>query len=167
MIINLLFNSSSAPCRLGYTEVWIRSPPFLQVVKELSLKNSFKINFYPCHPISLSSPSLTLSPSSSRLISWSWHRMNLLNPVICSSPVHSSYMGWFAIYSKMVACLLQMYSFVCHVPVASKSSATNDHSYPPSPTRRSEIPAILRATLCWNPSSTFSISYVTTQLSLP
>ena len=66
----------------------------------------------------------------------------------------------------MLACRLQMYSFIGHRPAASKSSATHDHSHPPSLTRRSDIPEILLATLFWNPPITFIIASVTIQISI-
>ena len=47
-------------------------------------------NFSPCHPTSLSAPSMVLSPSSSRVRSWSHHWKNLIKPFILSAPVHSS-----------------------------------------------------------------------------
>ena len=66
----------------------------------------------------------------------------------------------------MVACGLQMYSFMGHIPAACKASSTNDHSHKPSPTCQFDMPAILQSTQWWNTSSTFIIAYVATQHSL-
>ena len=162
----LLFNSPPAICGLGYHGVWIKAPPFLQVVKELPLHNYFKLNFYLCHPKSISAPLQAPSPSSSWLRSSSYHHMNLLNPGILYAPVHSSYMGRFRIYSENIACRPQMNSFVGHSPAASKASSTDYHSNPPSLYFKYKIRDILQSTQWCNPSITFSIAYATTQLSL-
>ena len=66
----------------------------------------------------------------------------------------------------MIACHLQMYSIIFHSLSASKASATNYYSHTPYPTCQAYIPDILRVTQWWNPSSTFSISSSTTQLSI-
>ena len=58
----------------------------------------------------------------------------------------------------MVACRLQMYSFIGPITDASKASATDDNSHPPYPTLCAVIPEIRHATLRWNPSITFSIT---------
>ena len=60
-----------------------------------------------------------------------------------------------------------MYSLVGHIPSASNTSDTDEHSHPSSPTRRYNTPAMLRATWWWNPSITFNIASITAQLFLP
>ena len=67
----------------------------------------------------------------------------------------------------MAACRLWMYSFIWHTPNASNDSTKNDYSKTSTMTCRYDIPAIIRATRWCNPSSTFNIISVTTQLSLP
>ena len=67
----------------------------------------------------------------------------------------------------MVACYLWIYSFIRHIPAASTVSATGGYSHYLSSFLWAVIIAILQAALWWNPSSTFSIYPVITQLSLP
>ena len=67
----------------------------------------------------------------------------------------------------MLACCLWVYSFIFHRPAASIASAIRGYSHSPSFALQSTIPAILRADLWLNPSSTFSVSPITTELSLP
>ena len=54
----------------------------------------------------------------------------------------------------MLACCLQIYSFIGKIPTNSKVSTTDENYHTPSLTRQSDIPTIRWATRWWNPSST-------------
>ena len=65
----------------------------------------------------------------------------------------------------MMACHIWMYSFILHKPAATIVLATGGYYHYPISALQAVIPAIHQAALWWNPSSTFSISPITTQLS--
>ena len=70
-------------------------------------------------------------------------------------------------YYAMVACCIQMYSFMGHIPTLSKESSTNENSHPSFPDCQSDITAILWTTQWWNTYSNFNIASINTLLSLP
>ena len=67
----------------------------------------------------------------------------------------------------MVECRLRTYSFIGYIPITSNASSTYEHFHTSSRTRQSDMSDILWATLWWNPSITFNIASVTTQLLIP
>ena len=110
---------------------------------------------------------LSIYHSAYRPTSWSHHHINLLVLGILSAPLHSVYMGRQDICAATVTCLRWIHSLIGHSPTVSRASTTGGHSHFPLSVRRAVIPAKLLATQWRNPSSTFSMAPVTTQLSIP
>ena len=65
MWLKLLYNSLSTNCRLGYDGVWIRSPPFLQWVKE-----PLPLHYVKLHRFSVYSSDSFTTSWSHHLIIW-------------------------------------------------------------------------------------------------
>ena len=151
----LLFNSTSTTCRLGHHGVWIRAPPFLQMAKELIPHNYF---------FKLQS---SLGQSTSHPTSWSHHSINLLDTIILSNPVHSSYMVWQATILVQVACLRWMYSLIGQNPVVSSVLATEGNSHSPTVVCQGVFPAIVMTAWWWNHSINFKMSPFTTKIFIP
>ena len=91
----------------------------------------FKLHFTPCCSY--------LHPTS-----WSHHLIMQLDHVICSAPVHISYIFHQATCSMMVACFTWMYSLIGQIPAASSASAIRGYSHSPSYVCWYVIPGILR-----------------------
>ena len=151
----LLINSPSVIFMLGYHGVWIRTPTFLQISKELFLQNKIlKIHSPPGHFISIYQ-------------SWYQHRINLLVLGILYVPVHITYMNRQATWYATVACLRWQHFLIVHIPVVSSSSAIGGQYHSTLAVCHAVIPVITLATLWWNTYITFSTAPVITQISLP
>ena len=77
-LVGWLINSPSTRCRLGYHEVWIRSPPILPRIKELLLLYYVKLYI------------ISVYSSGSFTMSWSHHLTIWIIPGICSDSAQSS-----------------------------------------------------------------------------
>ena len=75
-------------------------------------------------------------------------------------------MGLHTTFSSMVACRLLIFSIMGFIPATSIAAAAGGYSHSPPSPRISVVPMILLDDQWWNPSSSFTISPVTTQLSL-
>ena len=99
-------------------------------------------------------------------MSFSHRRITLLVPVILSSTVHSSYMGQQYTCAATVSCLFYIYSLIVHIPAVSSASDIGGHSQSLLVICCAVIPVIILAAQLWKPYITFSMSPITTQLSL-
>ena len=81
--------------------------------------------------------------------------------------MQSLHLGWHYTCAAMVDCLCCIYYLIGHIPAFYRASDTGGHSHFPLIVRRIVIPVIIFATQWWNPSGTFSMDPVTTQISLP
>ena len=112
---------------------------------------------------------LHLPPGYSSLLTTSWyhHIISRLDPVICSDPVQSSYIGRQVTCYKMGDFRLWIYSLIGQISAPPRASSTRGYSHSLSSARREVIPAILQDDWWWKLYKDFSITLVTTQLSLP
>ena len=129
-------------------------PPPLHRVKEMILLYYIKLN------------RLFLYSSGSFTKSWSHHIILRLIPGLRSASTESSYMGRHDTFSAMFDCHLLMYCIVGCSPADSSDANTGGYSQSLPTSRVTIIPVIFLVAWWQNPSRTFSISPVTTQLSL-
>ena len=78
--------------------------------------------------------------------------------------MHISYMGLQATCPATVTCILWIYYLIGHRPVASSASSTGGQSHSPLVVCCAAIPTIFLTVQWCNPSRTFSMDPVTTQL---
>ena len=95
------------------------------------------------------------------------HLINLLYLGILYSLVHSSYMGRQSTCAAMVACLHWMYSLIDQIFALSSASETGVHYHYLNVVIRDVFPTILMDAQLWNPSSSFNMDHVTTQIFPP
>ena len=149
-----LVNYPYTRCRLGYHGVWIRSPTFLPRVKELLLLYYVKLR------------RISVYSSGSLTTSWFHHITIQIVPISRFASTQSSYMGKHSTFFAIVACRLLMYSPMVWNPVTSIAATTEGYYHSPHTPRVVVIHVIHLIDRWRNPSNTFRIPPVTTQISL-